>query len=78
MKYFRLCMFLNAYFLIQANSGLVKMLIEKGSLVSTELDSNHKNILHVMAEQCMANQHTAMLKLFGVSTLTFIGARIHL
>ena len=50
----------------QSNTTLVKLLIEEGSLVSTELDNERRNILHIMATQCMTNQHTDMLKLFSV------------
>ena len=52
--------------LLQSNSSLVKLLIKEGSMVSTELDNDRKNILHIMAQQCMTNQHTDMLKLFSV------------
>ena len=52
---------------MQANVTLVKQLVEKGSKVDNTLNLTGKNVLHLMAEQCMQHKLKPLVSIIAVS-----------
>jgi len=50
---------------------LMKYLVETGCGVSTAVDKNNRNILHMFAEQCMQQPMAGLLTAVHVSLLRF-------
>jgi len=51
----------------QANVHLVKRLVEKGAKVTQAVNKSGKNVLHLMAEQCMQHKLKPLISILNVS-----------
>ena len=52
--------------LFQANVPLVKFLVEKGGKVTNSVNKSGKNLLHLMAEQCMMHKLKPLITILKV------------
>ena len=56
----------------QANVPLVKFLVEKGARVTQAVNKSGKNVLHLMAEQCMQHKLKPLITILNVSLMVIL------
>jgi hypothetical protein len=54
---------------LQCNQRLIQFLVDHGSTVSDAVDAENKNVLHLLADQCMNDDLSSILKLVSVRFL---------
>lgn len=59
------------YFCLQVNTKLVRVLVDKGGVISAEKDEDGANALHHLAQQCMGNDLAPLLKILA-QEVTFV------
>lgn len=56
----------------KVNYKLVQLLVDKGSQVPLDKNEEEKNILHIMAEQCVTTPMSHLLHILAGKVITYV------